>query len=431
MINHWQWFLKHLFKHIWFKVTLFSLLGILTAFLAFFLKPYIPDSLAGTIGTDAVDKILTIIGSSMLAVTTFSLSIMVNAYGSATNTVTPRATTLLIEDSVTQNVLGTFIGSFLFSVVGIIALSNEIYGDRGRVVLFVVTLLVVILVVYALLRWISCLTELGRVGETSDRVEEAATCALKERIQYPYLGGRRLPEKNRIPANLHEIAANEVGYVQIIDMKALGRISERYDCDIYVFVLPGSFVSPSEPMVGVTVEDDTLRQKIQKAITLGTKRLFDQDPRFGLAVLCEIGSRALSPATNDCGTAIDIIGRGVRLLSLWAKDQDDIDGDASRSYSRVFVPGLSLDDMFDDFFRPLARDGASELEIGVRLLKALASLARLNSDFWTVSRRYATLSLKYAEAALVLEEDKQILRDLSEKVGREADRSSVGFKSSS
>ncbi len=51
--------------------------------------------------------------AKIVAVTTFSLSIMVTAYGSATTNVTPRATRLVVEDVTTQNVLATFIGSFL------------------------------------------------------------------------------------------------------------------------------------------------------------------------------------------------------------------------------------------------------------------------------------------------------------------------------
>lgn len=38
----------------------------------------------------------------MLAVTTFSLSTMVTAYGAASSGVTPRATTLVMEDTTTQ-----------------------------------------------------------------------------------------------------------------------------------------------------------------------------------------------------------------------------------------------------------------------------------------------------------------------------------------
>jgi uncharacterized membrane protein len=155
-------------------------------------KQYIPEDLSARVGADAVDNILGIIASSMLAATTFSLNIMVTAYGSATSDVTPRATPHLVEDTTTQNVLATFIGSFLFILVGIIALSTGLYGKSGRVVMFAVTIGVVVLIVYTLLRWIDHLARLGRLSETTDRVEVAAIEALTERFRRPYLGGSPL-----------------------------------------------------------------------------------------------------------------------------------------------------------------------------------------------------------------------------------------------
>ncbi|WP_305804424.1 DUF2254 family protein [Stenotrophomonas sp. YIM B06876] len=44
---------------------------------------------------------------------------------------------------------------------------------------------------------------------------------------------------------------------------------------------------------------------------VGAQRSLDQDPRFGLLVLGEVASRALSPAINNPCTAIDVIGRAV------------------------------------------------------------------------------------------------------------------------
>lgn len=193
MIARWRWVANQLTKRLWFRATLFSLLGVASALLAVVFKDFIPESLSARIGADAVDNILGIIASSMLAVTTFSLSTMVTAYGAASSGVTPRATTLVMEDPTTQNALATFIGSFLFSLVGIIALSTGAYGTQGRVLLFAVTIIVVILIVYTLLRWIDHLSKLGRVGETIDRVEKATIKAITQRVQWPYLGGSAYP----------------------------------------------------------------------------------------------------------------------------------------------------------------------------------------------------------------------------------------------
>lgn len=115
MISRWKWILKQTVKKLWFRATLFAIVAIITALLSILFKSMIPESVSVKVGAEAVDNILNILASSMLAVTTFSLSIMVTAYGSATTNVTPRATRLVVEDVTTQNVLATFIGSFLQS----------------------------------------------------------------------------------------------------------------------------------------------------------------------------------------------------------------------------------------------------------------------------------------------------------------------------
>ena len=420
MIARWRWLLSQLTRRLWFRASLFSLLGVATALLAVVFKDFIPESLPTRIGADAVDKILGIIASSMLAVTTFSLSTMVTAYGAASSGVTPRATTLVMEDTTTQNALATFIGSFLFSLVGIIALSTGAYGRQGRVLLFAVTIVVVILIVYTLLRWIDHLSKLGRVGETIDRVEKAAIEAISNRVQWPYLGGTAYPVDNTPGTSAQSVKSRDTGYVQHIDVHALGLIAKARQLKIYVDILPGSFVHLGMPLAHIVAlsnetadEPYPLDEKILEALTLGVRRTFEHDPRFGLSVLSEIASRALSPAVNDPGTAIDIIGRGVRTLTCWGQPQQpvsQIDSDCEQVYLR----GLTVDDLFDDFFAPIARDGASLLEVDVRLMKALVSLAQINPELFQRScAKHADLLLKRANSALTLQEDKDQLRALA------------------
>ena len=420
MIARWRWVTNQLTKRLWFRASLFSLLGVATALAAVVFKDFIPESLSARIGADAVDKILGIIASSMLVVTTFSLSTMVTAYGAASSGVTPRATTLVMEDTTTQNALATFIGSFLFSLVGIIALSTGAYGTQGRVLLFAVTIGVVVLIVYTLLRWIDHLSKLGRVGETIDRVEKAAIEAISQRVQWPYLGGSVYPTDLVLPLSAIKLASDQTGYVQHIDVSALGVIAQEEQIQIYLTVLPGTFVHEGMPLLqivslGSTMIDDisTARNKIRATLTIGTRRTFDNDPRFGLCVLSEIASRALSPAVNDPGTAIDVIGRGVRTLTCWSKPQVSSSNN-DQGCKQVFLRGLTVDDLFDDFFAPISRDGAALLEVNLRLLKALISLAKINpAIFKDACIKHTDLLIARADTALALQNEKDQLSSLA------------------
>ena len=410
MISNWGWQLLQLGRKLWVHTVAYAVLALFTAFLAIAVQSFIPEIFADIIGAGAAEKILTILASSMLTVTTFSLSVMIAAFSASTNSVSPRATRLLMQDTTTQNALATFIGSFLFSIVSIILLNAGLYNERGEVVLFLATILVVVLIVITILVWINHLSGLGRVGETANRVEDEAYAALKKHNAAPWFYANALPQLSDIPANAKAVVTETIGYLQHIDIKALNNWASANECQVYVVVRPGTFVEPSRPLFWHTAQQSDLTPPF-KAFSIHDYRTFDQDPRFGLLVLAEIASKALSPAINDPGTAIEVLGRGMRVLSNWQPQPD-----SEVLYQHVFVLPLVLADLFDDFFTPIARDGAGIIEIQVRLQKSLLALAQLRGEFRQLAWQHSTAALARSEQAMTYAEDVKRLQALHQRL---------------
>ena len=374
IMTRWQWIAHQLSRRLVLRAALISLLSLASAVAAIVIKPYLPADISFKVGAEAVDSILAIIASSMLAVITFSLSTVVQAYASATNTATPRAISLLQDDTAVQNMLSTFIGAFIFSLAGIILLKTGIYGEEGRVVLFVFTIAVLIILVMTLLRWIDYLLSFGRLGEVISRVEEASCKAMVMRRDQPFLGGIELVDPDaEMEATSFLVETDRIAHVQHVDMKALQKAAGK-ERHIHLLVLPGTYVHPGRPLARVSgMPDDEISKAVRQAVTLGSERSFRQDPRFGLIAMAEIASRALSPAVNDPGTAVQIISRAVNVLAIWSRGG----GDREVLFDRVHVPALKLEDLFDDFFLPVGRDGASMAEVQLRILRALVALKAL------------------------------------------------------
>lgn len=412
MTTRLQWLLLQVTRKVWVRATAFSLLGVATALVAVWVKRYVPQDIPAKIGADAVDNLLNILAASMLSVTIFSLSTLVAALASATSNVTPRATRLLTEDSTAQNALATFLGTFLYSLVGIIALQTGLYGDTGRVVLYVVTLAVIVVIVGTLLKWIDHVSKLGRVGETTERVEHVARRAMRDRHRHPYLGGVPFTTLDRLPEAASPVFTEEMGYLAHIDMAALTETCDDQRCEVYVGALPGKYVDPTAALAWVAGSlDDEARRKVRNAFTVSEVRSFDQDPRFGVAVLSEIASRALSPAVNDPGTAIDVLGRARRLLAVWATPVEQ----TAPEHPRVHVPPVLLQDLFDEVFTPIARDGAAHVEVMLRLQKSLRSLSVLGGpDFRVAALHHSAQALQRAEQAMPLEADRARVRNEAE-----------------
>lgn len=127
-------------------------------------------------------------------------------------------------------------------------------------------------------------------------------------------------------------------------------------------------------------------------------------------MLSEIAGRALSPAVNDPGTAIDIIGTLVRLFATWVPPASD-DAGATLIHDRVDVPGIATRDMFDDAFTAIARDGAGSVEVAVRLQKGLESLSAAGDvEMREAAIHHGRLALARAEHAMTLPDDVTAVR---------------------
>ncbi len=404
--------LQRLSRQLWIRSSLIALLALVSAVLSPVLSPLVPDGLADKVGPEPVVRILQILASSMLAVTTFSLSVMVSARQSASSQATPRAHQLLLEDHTTQTVLATFLGAFVYGLASLILVSIHLYTQKDVVVILAFTLLVIGLVVVAILRWIEHLSELGSVVTTTGWIEDAAKDALETRINWPCLGARPLSSTQReIPARAQRVLARETGYVQHMDLASLNAAAAKANAQVFVLGGAGKFVTDGDPVAWFTGQQDA--DAIWRAFSVGRTRNFDQDPRFAVIVLSEIAQRALSPGINDPGTAIDIIGRLTRLLIPFQSEAVAQVHDEVR-FPQVWIKPVTADALLRDAFGPIARAGASTVEVQIRLQKALARLAQSSDpEMASAARVESGRALEFAELALVLDEDRARVRGIA------------------
>ncbi|MGV3590109.1 MAG: DUF2254 domain-containing protein [Gammaproteobacteria bacterium] len=416
MEDRLKFLLSRIREKLWVKPLIYCILSVLAALLArvadssaigLDLEATLPE-----ISRESVEDLLKITAASMLVIATFSVGAMVAAYASAGSTATPRTFSLIISDDVSQNALSTFVGVFIYSVVSLMALMNGYYGKPGRFVLFALTMVALAIVIIKFVRWVDRIARLGRLGTVVDKVEAATAQAMETRLAFPTLRGMRAVD--HAPAGT-AVYAQQVGYVQQIDVRKLQHHAEQANLRITVAALPGTFATPDRALLHVASDDGSVpspdHRLIQESFIIGQDRLFDHDPRFGLVVLSEIATRALSPGINDPGTAIDIIGTYVRLFVQWSRPPTQ---PHEPECNRVYVPELDVGDMFDDAFTAITRDGAAILEVQIRLQKALRTLAFCgNNAMRREAVRHAQLALIKAEKAIAFEPDIELIRAAS------------------
>jgi uncharacterized membrane protein len=399
--------LRRVWRKLGVRVAAFALLACIVAIAAPAVEPWMPGGLASRIGPDAVMPVLTILASSMLAVSTFSLNVMVSAHRAAAANATPRIHRLLLEDTTTQSVLAAFIGAFVFALTTIILFRSRFYGGETAVVVMGVTIVIVVMVVMAMLRWIEHLSQLGSMDDSMDIAYGRARQSLIARTRQPALGANPLDADTVMPVRTTPVPAPRSGYVQLADLARLHELAGTA-ASVYITRGPGQHVLRGQPIaqVGGTVPGDSI-DKMARAFVIGNIRTHEQDPGFGLTTLSEIASRALSPGVNDPGTAIEAVTRMGTLL--WDYGVNDHQPEKP-VFDRVFLPVPRDTDLIEAAFAATARDGAGQIEVARSLRRILLALGDAPApDLAQAAQDMAERALAHSEHALRLDSDRERL----------------------
>ncbi|GGG79971.1 hypothetical protein GCM10011415_31600 [Salipiger pallidus] len=392
--------LKRVSRNLVARILLGALVAFVTALVAPLFEGLIPKDLQDRFGSDAVMPILSILASTMLTVTTFSLSVMVQAFQTAANSATPRAYRLHLNDTTTQTVLATFTGAFLFSLTAIVMFRAGFYSESAAVVIFGVTVVVIALIILAIIRWIDHLSSLGSMDDTLSKVEAQARETLARIFERPALGGVPLAAGAEMPSGTVPVRAPRGGYVQLIDMAALNDMLGDASAHIVLATSPGRHVVKGA-VIGHVLGDANPEQ-LANAFTFGEIRTAEQDARFGVIVLNEIAVRALSPGINDPGTAIDVIHRLSRVLSDLRHP-----GNPPPEFPRIEVPVLHPADLIEDGFASLIRAGREHPEVIGLAVEALGQLE--GSDWPEMANEAKSMrgyALRHAKEVLSLRDDR-------------------------
>lgn len=409
-----EYILRELRFKLWLKPSIVGIAAVGWLSFAYMGADLLPEKLQFGVKRDILLNLLGILASTMLTVATFSVSAMVGAFSAVSTTATPRATKIVMGDSSSQNALTSFLAAFIYAIVALVALSILEYGNNGRLLLFLGYVIMVIWVLVSFVRWVDRISNLGRMGDTLEHVEKACEEAFSSKELAGSLGGAA--EEGGDPGGTN-VFPDRIGYIQNIDIARLQEIATELKTRIRVRHRPGAFVDKRDALVSLRDPlplDDEMIGRIREAFQMGDARSIEGDPRFGLIVLAEIADRALSPAVNDPGTAIGVIGIQIRLLEKWSCHRQ---ASPEIRYPAVEVPSLDPEDLLDDAFTAISRDGAAMFEVGARLQKCFATLAGLNhAGLREAAFRHSGLALEQAEKALATEYHRTAIRKLAAEV---------------
>jgi uncharacterized membrane protein len=261
---------------------------------------------------DAARQILTAIAAAIITVVGVVFSIVIVALTLTSTQFGPRMLRNFIRDRGTQLTLGTFVATFVYSVL---ALGSIGQGDHGAFVPHISITVTLVLMVADLavliyfLHHIATQIQLPQViagiaGDLAEAIEmQAGDPTVGADARYAAL----LIADMDGPGG--DVPAARSGYLQYIRHGTLVRIAAEKGAVIHLRYRPGHFLVQGHPYATVwpAAASEQVARELARAHVTGPYRTLAQDVSFGVDQLVEICIRALSPAVNDTFTALTCI----------------------------------------------------------------------------------------------------------------------------
>lgn len=319
----------------------------------------------------SAQAVLGAIAGSMMAVISIVYSVLLVALSLASVQFSPRILRGFVRDRVSQSTLGVFLGTFIYCLLVMRATRADwvaTWAVAGGCLLGLACLVVLIFFLHHIATGI-------QVNHLVDRIATEA----EEVIADVYRPGP-VPAPDPPPEAAIAVDATVDGYVQLVDHEGLAALARQADLTIHIVVEAGDYVPRGRTLArlvrrGAAVGPSAVIAA-REGFDLGPIRTMQQDVAFGLRQLVDIALKAISPAVNDPSTAGVCIDRlGSLLADIAARDPGDraiSDGDVPR----LIIAQPSFVELADLTFNQLRQYGRADLAVSIRLLAAIAVVAR-------------------------------------------------------
>ncbi|MEB3178286.1 MAG: DUF2254 domain-containing protein [Nostocaceae cyanobacterium] len=377
-------------------------------------------------GPDGARGILSAVASSMISVAATAFSITIVALQLAASNFGPRLLRNFMQDIGNQVVLGTFIGTFIYSLLVL----RTIHGDGDGYNEFVPQLSVTVGIILAIMsiavliyfiHHASTIIQASHVIQAvSDDLDKAIDRLFPEKIGYSQLQQpQQIGEINaNIEAESSPIKANDNGYLQVIDAEELMKIAEKYNLILRLETRPGKFVVKGSNLLmlfpGKKV-NSKITKEINDAFILGKERTEYQDVEFPINQLVEIALRAMSPAVNDPFTAIRCIDRLSAGLSRLIQREFPSPYRYDKNHNlRVIAEPVKFEKLVDRAFNQIRQYAQSDAAVTIRLLEAISTIVTYtnNPKYQAVLCRHADMIARGSHEGLSEKNDRE---DVHEK----------------
>lgn len=380
-----EWILK-IRKHIWLIPSAYCMVS---SFLAGFIiwidtahgdkvEAVVPANLL--ISVSLAQTILATIAAALLTMITITFSTIMVVLTTYSSQFSPRTLSDFITNKVTMRVLGVYMGGFMYSILSLLFMREDLeYEVLGATIAVLYSIVCLAFFAY-FIHFVATSIQVNKlISELTSQslktvIDRKKTKKQSERIEI-------VKKKPDIPLHLHlkkEFKSETFGYIQLIEYHHLYSLARKYNLVIEVHQLIGAFITENKPLFTVYYQKRIPHIKFHKFVEIGVDRTILQDVEFGIRKVVEVTLRAISPGINDPNTAIDGLLHLGRLLSDICKQDGCYTVYSDNGEVKVIAPQKPIEDMLYSAFYQVCHYGREDISILLATYDAFILIAEEN-----------------------------------------------------
>jgi len=367
--------------------------------------------------------VLATIAGSMITVAGVTFSMTLVAVSFALGQIGPRLIRNFMQDKTNQFTLGTFIATFLYTILVLRTVSNASNANMGNsfvphVAIFIAMLLailsitVLIFFIHHIQKCINISEILGNIGgELIAQLSELSS--IEETSSSKQYNETDISAFHNFRDSSNSIISKKNGHIKTINIKSIFKLATEKKCIIEITFQPGTFVSQTSTLLYVSKILDEDDQKILlDCFSIGPERDQDQDIYFLSDQISEIIARALSPGVNDPFTAISAINwlrcaieALSRIKTIHPYQYDE------KGNLRIIVHPISLTQFVNKVFGQIRAYVSSDFNTALHIMLLIKQMIQnsKNSTLTQLLHLHAGYFHMAAMENLGLKQDKEVL----------------------
>ena len=330
MRARWNQWVDVLQTSFWFvPIVMLLLSGCLAIFLLYIDRRFDPGAKstlqwAYSGGPEGARSLLSTIAGSMITAASVTFSLASVALSIASQQYGSRVLRNFMRDKITQILLGTFVSTFLYSVLVVRAIrGTDISGGFVPAIAVTTGILLAVISLMLLVFFIHHVSSSIQASRIVNVIAEDLQKAIPS--LYPSQSGEppeAPPQTATLRNSLITLNMERSGYLESLDLELLLELATKHDLVLEILPMPGDHLVYGDAAVRISSPadlDESVPCEIRKCFLLGGERTPLQDIRYQFQQLTDVVIRALSPGINDPFTAINGVDQLATGIALFAR----------------------------------------------------------------------------------------------------------------